>query len=1023
MTLKKKEVTSIKGKLRSLKFQSVIGIPPLILQLIILFSLLALSHVISDLGRSRKGFVNFRDSNLTKVLQKDLKSHCRIAVICCITPSGIYTEQTRKTLEFGKHAGGVQTRPGRAIVKDNRSIIIKTLRDLYNTRSSPRASDEKKEEAEMKWKEIERAFIIGEKPNTVSDPNRKDEGAKVGAAWNEKDTLRDDDCRDDVAQSRASEEDEECELSIVLSVAQQKMTEIEEEWELMKCGMDERSLASRTDFGSFEGSKSSIPNEIEFEDADECMFTSKLENTNESGLSRHKGVKQEDGSNTNRILEEIVSKSGEIEDISSALISSGSEESDYLTQNTTSFHAAVQGRILPTMSGLSMKSEMSAYSDESPEAPSTHNTSPDVKSSSDLPAANDRSFNDSMGVVFGDEREESVSKSGQTEDDLSALIFSGSEESNYLTQNTSSGHATVQGRILPTMSGLSMESEISTPYTYNTSPDVKSSSDLPAANDGSFNDSMGVSFGNKRDLLTYSEDSASIHGKNKVVHEDTSNNLETSTTCGEAMMKPVPNLKKEHSGVLTIEELEAEISKLSLENKSINFEKEKRIQTLGIENEVLRYDIDEILTKLDHLSKQADQLPLLKESKKHMLKMNAELEEQVVALSRNLDKLSKQADQLPLLEESKQHMLKKNAELEEHVVTLSRNLHQKTDQADHLQLLEESKQYMLKKNAELEEQVALLTEKLSSYGDGISKLEPKVSVMENILDQKDAQSSDLSLLSAKLKVRDIQVAELSNRVKELEDMLQNLEAARKMSDYQNNNLQIEIKEQFSNEEESILMSINSQKSEETSLQDSLGEEKQSERSLHSSSKCSAKDDLEYTASNTSDTSTSSDAITEVGAKLRSVLNQKDTWSSNASLDHKTEHQGSHEFAIPKEELVEQNLAEINNSYRHSHGESIDFDLVVDTTLLTSEMNEENSSGLVVEHNGDKNDNDGDKENSGALLSSQIVDEKRVEISNDNTSSPKIVAAMKGNETMLKHWENLSIIFRNHRQQALGENHM
>jgi hypothetical protein len=87
------------------------------------------------------------------------------------------------------------------------------------------------------------------------------------------------------------------------------------------------------------------------------------------------------------------------------------------------------------------------------------------------------------------------------------------------------------------------------------------------------------------------------------------------------------------------------------------------------------------------------------------------------------------------------------------------------------------------------------------------------------------------------------------------------------------------------------------------------------------------------------------------------------------------------------------------------------------------MNEENSSGLVVEHNGDKNDNDGDKENSGALLSSQIVDEKRVEISNDNTSSPKIVAAMKGNETMLKHWENLSIIFRNHRQQALGENHM
>ena len=90
MKLKKKEATLIKGEPGSLKLESFIAIP-LISHLIILFSLLALSHVIADLARSRKGFVNYRDSNLTKVLQKDLKSHCKLAVICCITPSGMYT--------------------------------------------------------------------------------------------------------------------------------------------------------------------------------------------------------------------------------------------------------------------------------------------------------------------------------------------------------------------------------------------------------------------------------------------------------------------------------------------------------------------------------------------------------------------------------------------------------------------------------------------------------------------------------------------------------------------------------------------------------------------------------------------------------------------------------------------------------------------------------------------------------------------------------------------------------------------
>ena len=119
-------------------------------------------------------------------------------------------------------------------MKDDRSIIIKTLRDLYNTRSSPRASEEKKEEVEMKWREIERAFIIGIPLDDVSESNiSDDEEAKPDESRNESTIPVDDDSpdghREGAAKSQASEETEECELSVVLSVAEQRMTEIEEE--------------------------------------------------------------------------------------------------------------------------------------------------------------------------------------------------------------------------------------------------------------------------------------------------------------------------------------------------------------------------------------------------------------------------------------------------------------------------------------------------------------------------------------------------------------------------------------------------------------------------------------------------------------------------------------------------------------------------------------------------------------------------------------------------------------------------
>lgn len=94
-------------------------------------SLLALSHVITGLGRSKKSFINFRDSNLTRVLQRYLAGRDRVSIICCISPSGMCTEQTRKTLEFGKLAGAVLTRAKLDVINNDRSFILQSINSPF----------------------------------------------------------------------------------------------------------------------------------------------------------------------------------------------------------------------------------------------------------------------------------------------------------------------------------------------------------------------------------------------------------------------------------------------------------------------------------------------------------------------------------------------------------------------------------------------------------------------------------------------------------------------------------------------------------------------------------------------------------------------------------------------------------------------------------------------------------------------------------------------------------------------------
>ena len=111
------------------------------LSLISLFSvhsLLTLSRVIAALGSPSRTHINFRDSKLTRILQPSLSGNARMAIICCATPSEMYLEETRSSLQFASRAKLVKTRATINEVLDERSMIKKLQKELAAAR---RAAD------------------------------------------------------------------------------------------------------------------------------------------------------------------------------------------------------------------------------------------------------------------------------------------------------------------------------------------------------------------------------------------------------------------------------------------------------------------------------------------------------------------------------------------------------------------------------------------------------------------------------------------------------------------------------------------------------------------------------------------------------------------------------------------------------------------------------------------------------------------------------------------------------------------
>lgn len=99
-------------------------------------SLLTLSRIISMVSTgATSGFIPFRESRLTHLLEPSLRGQCRTAVICCMSPAPAYVEESRSTLQFATSAKAITTRATRTEVVDDSTRIARMAKEIAALKS------------------------------------------------------------------------------------------------------------------------------------------------------------------------------------------------------------------------------------------------------------------------------------------------------------------------------------------------------------------------------------------------------------------------------------------------------------------------------------------------------------------------------------------------------------------------------------------------------------------------------------------------------------------------------------------------------------------------------------------------------------------------------------------------------------------------------------------------------------------------------------------------------------------------
>lgn len=102
-------------------------------------SLLSLSRVIHALSQPGT-HVSYRDSKLTRLLQPSLSGNAKMAVVCCVTPSEKYIEETRSTLQFASRAKLVKTHATVNEVVDDATKLKRLKKELEQLKDKQRLS-------------------------------------------------------------------------------------------------------------------------------------------------------------------------------------------------------------------------------------------------------------------------------------------------------------------------------------------------------------------------------------------------------------------------------------------------------------------------------------------------------------------------------------------------------------------------------------------------------------------------------------------------------------------------------------------------------------------------------------------------------------------------------------------------------------------------------------------------------------------------------------------------------------------
>ncbi|EKX53682.1 hypothetical protein GUITHDRAFT_64226, partial [Guillardia theta CCMP2712] len=86
-------------------------------------SLLTLGNVIAKLSEGEQSHVPYRDSKLTRILERALGGNSRTSIICTITPAAVHTEETLSTLKFATRAKTIKNTVTVNEVLDDQALL------------------------------------------------------------------------------------------------------------------------------------------------------------------------------------------------------------------------------------------------------------------------------------------------------------------------------------------------------------------------------------------------------------------------------------------------------------------------------------------------------------------------------------------------------------------------------------------------------------------------------------------------------------------------------------------------------------------------------------------------------------------------------------------------------------------------------------------------------------------------------------------------------------------------------------